>query len=278
MNLDQTWLVFFNQTLAHPVLDVIMAAITLLAMPGVFVPPLVLLLGRHKREGRAALATIVVSVLLSVGLQFALGRPRPADVRLVLPMSAFPSFPSGHAAGFWGLALLLALHWPKSAIPAGITALVVSLSRVCLGHHFPSDILGGAIIGLGTAAVMYGCTRPAPTARPRWAWLLWGQLAAVLFISLVAYLDLLHFGFLTLPGADKVMHFGLFGVLAFFVVGWWAQQPAGRVLAILGGLAIIEEAAQALSPVRSFDPWDLVFTLGGIACLGLLARHIVRRA
>lgn len=277
MNLDRILLVFFNQTLAHPVLDVVMAAITLLAMPGVFVAPLALLLGKHKREGWISLATIFVSVLLSVGLQFVFHRPRPLDARAVLPMPAFPSFPSGHAAAFFGLALLLALRWPRSTLPAFATAAVVSLSRVCLGQHFPSDILGGAIIGLGVAAVVHGYTRPMPISRPRWAWLLWGQLAAVLFISLVAYLDLLHFGFLTLPGADKVLHFVLFGMLAFLGVGWWARQPAGHVLGVLGGLAVVEEAAQALSPVRSFDPWDLVFTLGGIVCLGLLAHHVSRR-
>ncbi|MBN1937173.1 MAG: phosphatase PAP2 family protein [Anaerolineae bacterium] len=277
MNLDQTLLAFFNYTLAHPISDALMAAITLVAMPGIFVVPLVLLLGKHTREGWTLLTTIVFSALLSVGLQFIFRRLRPIDVRAVLPMSSFPSFPSGHAAAFFSAALLLALRWPRSTLPAFTTAIVVSLSRACLGQHFPSDIFGGAIVGLGVAAVIYGYTKPASIGRPRWTWLLWGQLAAVVFISLTAYLDLINLGFLTLPGADKVLHFGLSGALAFFGVSWWVRQPARYVLVALSGLAIIEEAAQALSPVRSFDLWDLACTLGGIVCLGLLACRVSRR-
>lgn len=78
MNLEQTLLACFNGTLVHPVLDVLMAAITLLAMPGVLLVPFALMLTKRKQAAWALLATVVVSTLLSVGLQFAFDRLRPA--------------------------------------------------------------------------------------------------------------------------------------------------------------------------------------------------------
>ena len=109
------------------------------------------------------------------------------------------------------------------------------------------------------------------TTRPRWAWLLWVQLPVVLLATLAAYLGLLNSAILTWPGVDKLLHFCLYGALAFTAVGWWADRSPRLVLSILCGLAILEETGQVLSAARTFSAVDLAATLLGILVLGSVA-------
>ena len=117
--------------------------------------------------------------------------------------------------------------------------------------------------------------RDRKRSRPSWAWLLWVQLSIVLLATLAAYLGLLDLAILSVPGMDKFLHAILPGALAFFAVGWWAARPPWRVLAVLSCVAVLDEAAQALSARRSFSIVDLAATLLGIAIFGLAARRLV---
>lgn len=278
MNWDSQLVTFFNQNWAHPFLDGLMITVTVGAMPLAAITPLLLWLAGKRREGATLLVTFICSTLLAVGIQLLVMRPRPAEIRAVQLASAFPSFPSGHAAAAFGSATLVSLVWRRASLFALPGAALVSFSRVYLGEHYPSDLLGGAILGVSVATAVYGCWyRPADVTRPRWAWLLWSQVGVVLLASLGAYLGLLRFDLLALPGADKLLHFLLFGGVAFLAVRWYAGQSPGTVLAILNLLATAEEAFQALSPVRSFDLLDLAFALAGIALFGWLGATIGNR-
>ena len=181
MSWDQQLVTFFNQELAHPFLDGLMIAITIGAMPLGAITPLLLWLAGKRREGVALLATFTVSTLLAVGIQLLVMRPRPAGIRTVQLISAFPSFPSGHAAAAFGGATLVSLIWRRASLFALPGAILVSFSRLYLGQHYPSDLFGGAILGVSVATAVYGCWyRPADATRPRWAWLLWSQVGALL--------------------------------------------------------------------------------------------------
>ena len=167
MNWDSQLVTFFNQGLAHPALDALMVGLTSGAMPLLAVGPLLLLLAGRRREGGALLLTFVLSTLLAVGLQLAVMRPRPADVRVVLSTPAFPSFPSGHAAAAFGGALLVCFVWRRAGPAALLGALLVSVSRLYLGQHYPSDLLGGAVLGASVATVIYCRWFPPAKAKPR---------------------------------------------------------------------------------------------------------------
>lgn len=58
------------------------------------------------------------------------------------------SFPSGHAALAFAIAVILTAAYPRLTLPSYLIAVIVSLSRVTLGVHYPSDVLAGAAIGL----------------------------------------------------------------------------------------------------------------------------------
>ncbi len=277
MSWDFSLLILLNRTIATPVLDILAAVATMITFPWPMLVILGIIAWKKRRDGLVLLAAYVIATLGAVAMQFVLLRPRPVDVRLILPMPNYYSFPSGHAAGVFALAVLAGLRWPRLRLPTLLGAGLASLSRVYLGHHYPSDVVAGAILGTALALVIYGYTWQTGD-RPRWAWLLWGQAAVVLLATLAASLQLIHFGFLTLPGSDKVIHLLLFGLLAFFAVGWLAKTPAWRILAVLALLALLEEASQALVPGRSAGVLDLGAALAGMGAFGWAAARWRKRA
>ncbi|MDO8600074.1 MAG: phosphatase PAP2 family protein [bacterium] len=96
-------------------------------------------------------------------LRFFVVRPRPFEVldgvyRLIASVSD-GSFPSGHAAAFFALATPIAFYYRKTALLFFFLATVISVDRVIGGVHWPSDILGGAIVGIATAWFICWCFR-----------------------------------------------------------------------------------------------------------------------
>ena len=85
-------------------------------------------------------------------------RPRPCDINTTITMLvARPhghSFPSGHTASGVAAAYALWLQNRKLGTPALVLAAFIAFTRLYLYVHFPTDILGGAVLGiaLGTAA------------------------------------------------------------------------------------------------------------------------------
>lgn len=68
------------------------------------------------------------------------------------------SFPSGHTSVAFTYATSLTLRYPdKPALIAGLYsyAMLVSIGRIYLGNHYPSDVLGGMIAGSGSAVLIY---------------------------------------------------------------------------------------------------------------------------
>lgn len=109
----------------------------------------------RRRPPSFALA-VLVAVFAADGIATALkqliGRERPyVDHPLPEPLMTTVldvSLPSGHAATSFTGATLLALAWPRWAVPLYGLAVAVGASRVYVGVHYPLDILAGALLGL----------------------------------------------------------------------------------------------------------------------------------
>ncbi|HEY8759850.1 MAG TPA: phosphatase PAP2 family protein [Candidatus Dormibacteraeota bacterium] len=59
------------------------------------------------------------------------------------------SFPSGHTAASFAAATVLAMAYPSARPLLVLTAGAVGVSRIHLGHHFPTDVLAGGLLGTG---------------------------------------------------------------------------------------------------------------------------------
>ena len=117
------------------------------------------------RNGRRAategvLAIGVTSAFVNLGIKPLARRRRPARAdpaqfeARVVPMPESASFPSGHAASAFAFAYAVGRHLPGLAVPIRLLAGGVAYSRVHTGVHYPGDVVIGAIVGSGVAAMV----------------------------------------------------------------------------------------------------------------------------
>ena len=130
-----------------------------------------LLSARRPREARHLLLSSVGCVLLNLGLKLAFHRMRPnLEVPYLLPRPTSWSFPSGHTMGSVGVIGSLVvitralsparLIWRVTAALGCALIVGVALSRVYLGAHYPSDVLGGLLAGAAWLSAVTGWVYP----------------------------------------------------------------------------------------------------------------------
>jgi len=110
---------------------------------------------RYKSYG--VMIGIGINVVATVGLKKVFRRTRPYtrypnDVFMLTPTSGY-SFPSGHTSLAFATATSLMLAYKKwyITVPAYMWAGAVGYSRMYLGKHYPSDVLGGIVVGAGSS-------------------------------------------------------------------------------------------------------------------------------
>lgn len=144
------------QNLHQPWLDPIVSIYTQLGNAGILwiVLSLGMLIPKSTRKaGAAALCAMVLGLLATnVTIKPLVQRARPWTILPIQPLvlERDPnSFPSGHtcAAFAAGLVWARALPWKAARAAAVAMAVLMGLSRLYVGVHFPADVLAGAVIG-----------------------------------------------------------------------------------------------------------------------------------
>lgn len=106
----------------------------------------------------AITASIVARLGITELIRFLYHRPRPFliynDIHALLSDNEY-SFPSGHAAFFFAFAMAIYLYNKRWGVWFFIAAILISVSRVMAGVHYPSDIMGGAIIGITSGYLIF---------------------------------------------------------------------------------------------------------------------------
>jgi undecaprenyl-diphosphatase len=158
--------------LQSPALGHVMRAFTFLGSPFAVIPLAagVIVWAVRKKETRAAVAFFVVLVMteaLNVMLKHTFERPRPTLFQEIATLHSY-SFPSGHAmaaAAIYGsmgvvVSRLAPTHRRPLVVGLPVLILMIGLSRIYLGVHWPSDVLAGfaagAFIALAAAIALDG--------------------------------------------------------------------------------------------------------------------------
>ena len=117
--------------------------------------------GGDKGKKTALTMTLLFIILISAGFvsKGLDGRPRPYDVlegvRLLVPKEFDNSYPSGHTLIVAGGAVVAWFTLKKwLAVILTVEALLVAFSRVYVGVHYPSDIVGGVLLGASFALII----------------------------------------------------------------------------------------------------------------------------
>jgi undecaprenyl-diphosphatase len=128
--------------------------------------------GRKERVvALSVLVLLIFSDQLGSLFKFIFRRPRPCHtllgVHLLQGCSRSYSFPSNHSANVVAVAAYLAYFYRWLLWPGLFVSLVVSLSRIYVGVHYPSDVAGGVVLGLLCATLFVGLYKAICVASDR---------------------------------------------------------------------------------------------------------------
>lgn len=164
MNLDGNILLWIQEYMRNAFLTPVFIIITNMGNSGAVwlaVSVIMLFFRKTRKAGILSLAALLASFIIdNVILKNLIARTRPYEVipklRILISKQGDYSFPSGHTGSSFASAVILYKTLPKKfGIPALTLAGLMGFSRLYLGVHYPSDVLGGAIIGSLIAIILW---------------------------------------------------------------------------------------------------------------------------
>jgi undecaprenyl-diphosphatase len=122
---------------------------------------------RPMNQRAGFLAGLSALVALGIGqlIGMAFPRPRPYmahQVNLLISPTADTSFPSDHATLGFAVAILVWRYNRRAGTPLLLLALVLAFARIFVGAHYPTDVLGGAVLGTLTSMAIAVLSESSP--------------------------------------------------------------------------------------------------------------------
>lgn len=162
MNLDWIILNGIQDLFKCDFMDFIMPKITALGNAGIIwiiIGASLLITKKYRKVGLLVLIGLLLGLLFgNIILKNLVARQRPcwiySDFKLLIPNPKDFSFPSGHTQASVIAATILTMYKKKWGVVVIPLAAVIAFSRMYLYVHFPSDILGGVVMGV----VIGNCT------------------------------------------------------------------------------------------------------------------------
>lgn len=151
---DKKIFYFFNQRMNCKMLNVIMRLFTHIGSTAFsFALPIILILlgsARVSNVGKSMAVSLAVAQLIVQSVKRLVNRPRPyVTIESILsfnPPACKYSFPSGHTSAAFSQAFALSLMFKGAALVFIPIAVIVGISRMYLGYHYPTDVFVGGVI------------------------------------------------------------------------------------------------------------------------------------
>ncbi len=162
LQMDSSILLWIQGNVRNGFLTPIMNEITHLGDKGILWIVITLALLAFRKTRRigicCAVSMVVGLVVTNLIIKNWAARIRPYEMvqglNCIVPLAKDWSFPSGHTTNSLACAWVLFRKAPKKfGVPALILAILIAFSRLYVGIHYPTDVLGGALIGLGSACL-----------------------------------------------------------------------------------------------------------------------------
>lgn len=157
---------YIQGNLKNGFLDTVMPFVTMCGNMGIFWVAIALIISakaKYRRCSITMLIGLIVGVIIgNLIIKNAVQRDRPcwivdvSDMLISNPQDF--SFPSGHTLSSFCAASILFYYDKRLGVPSFAAAILIAFSRMYLYVHFPSDILGGAMLGVITAGITVKAT------------------------------------------------------------------------------------------------------------------------
>lgn len=160
---DDLFIELINKKMRHRYFDYIMYKVTNLggAPFSALLIFLMLIFGNKtfKNIGIEIFVVLSISQAIVHSLKKLLSRERPYNILKHLNTFGINlkdySFPSGHTAASFSIATTIALNIPRLSVIVFFMAIVIGISRIYLGVHYPTDVAAGILIGFTTSIIIH---------------------------------------------------------------------------------------------------------------------------